>query len=548
MGVIFRMALRNLSQHKAKTVIIGLFICIGVMIVNLGNAFLESTNRGLEKDFRANYTGDIVVAGKFADNTDFDMFGVNSVSVGERKPLPAINDIEKVQAIVDGTKGIDTQTKSISSMGYFRTDAVGDDFDPDDDAQMEIPYFFLFGVDTSTYFKTFNNMHITEGTYPSATENEVLVDVRIKEKFAKYYKIPLNLGDSVLLSAMSAAGTTREAKVCGFYEQPDKNSAMTNLVYSTPSLARAFADLTYGAGYAEELPQNIDTKIGTLSEDDLFGGSSNSDATVASTSGSVTGSTSSSDDDMFGDSSNATSDDDMFANSGDDMFSTDTSVMSAKDVSFDDILGDTTLRDKLNQTDDGAWNFIILKTNATTNVTKTIATLNKEFKDAGLEAQALDWKNAAATFASTVQGISTLFTALVVILAIVVFIIIMNTLTVSVIERTGEIGTMRALGASKGFVRKLFFTESISITLLSAAGGTIIALLIMVIFNAFHLSVTGDIAKMILGGGSIKFIPTLTNILGTILLVAIGSSLANLYPVSAALKISPLKALSQDGE
>jgi putative ABC transport system permease protein len=189
-----------------------------------------------------------------------------------------------------------------------------------------------------------------------------------------------------------------------------------------------------------------------------------------------------------------------------------------------------------------------MKTNSTTNVDKTIASLNKQFKDAGLDSQAFNWKHAGATFASSVEGISALFTALVVILAIVVFIIIMNTLTVSVIERTGEIGTMRALGASKGFVRKLFFTESISITLLSAIGGTLIALLIMVVFNAFHLSVDGDIAKMILGGGSIQFIPTLKNILGTILLVCVGSSLANIYPVSAALKISPLKALSQDGE
>jgi len=112
MGVIFRMALRNLSQHKAKTVIIGLFICIGVMIVNLGNAFLESTNRGLEKDFRANYTGDIVVAGRLADNTKFDMFGVASVSMGDRQALPAINDIDKVQAIVDSTKGIDKQRQN----------------------------------------------------------------------------------------------------------------------------------------------------------------------------------------------------------------------------------------------------------------------------------------------------------------------------------------------------------------------------------------------------------------------------------------------------
>ena len=62
MRVIFQLALRNLKEHKAKTIIISMFIIFGTAIVILGNSFMESVNRGLEKDFRANYTGDLVVS------------------------------------------------------------------------------------------------------------------------------------------------------------------------------------------------------------------------------------------------------------------------------------------------------------------------------------------------------------------------------------------------------------------------------------------------------------------------------------------------------
>ena len=62
MKEIFRLALRNLSEHKSKTIIISLFLVFGMAIVVLGNSFLESINRGLEKDFRQNYTGDLVIS------------------------------------------------------------------------------------------------------------------------------------------------------------------------------------------------------------------------------------------------------------------------------------------------------------------------------------------------------------------------------------------------------------------------------------------------------------------------------------------------------
>lgn len=511
MGQIIRIAVRNLWQHKTKSLILGIFICVGVAIVLCGNGFLEATQRGMERDFRANYTGDIFIQEKVSEGTTLDITGANNMgaAMGEMIATPALLNIDKIDEIINSTDNIDAETKFITSKAILSSDKVGDDFEPADDVRDQMPYFLLFAGETDTYYKMFGQMHITEGRLPSDNADEVLVDNRIRTKFTKYYNLSLTLGDKVLVEGMGTGNgfVIREATVCGFYDQPDVNTAMMSILYISPKVARSFAGLTYASSYAQDLPQTIDTSLSSESEDDLFGGEN-----------------------------------DVLSNEHSD------AVLADSNTDFNSILGDTSLRDKLNETDDGSWHFIILKVKHQMQTEKTIASLNAQFAAAGLECTAVNWRSAAASYVKTVEGISGIFTALVIILAIVVFIIIMNTLVVSVIERTAEIGTMRALGADKMFVRKLFFTESVTISIISSIAGVILALIAMGVVNACHFTVTGDIAKIILGGGSISLIPTIQSILGTIFLVVLGSVLANIYPMHAALKITPLQALSQDGE
>ena len=158
----------------------------------------------------------------------------------------------------------------------------------------------------------------------------------------------------------------------------------------------------------------------------------------------------------------------------------------------------------------------------------------------------MNWNDAAHSYTGTVGGITIIFNLLIFILGVVVFIIIMNTMTVSVLERTGEIGTMRAIGAEKAFIKKLFFTESFILTLASTIVGIILALILMLIFNSLDITVQNSIAKMILGGGRIHFSPTFMIILMTLVVSLLCAFASNLYPVNSALRVSPLKALSKE--
>lgn len=510
MKEIFKLAIRNLKEHKSKTIIISLFLIFGVAIVILGNSFLESVNRGLEKDFRANYTGDIAISIKPEKGDRIEIFGVESSNMtGTIPQIPAIPDLEKVQKLVDETEGVKSQTKLISAMVIVAKGLeidIDEILDRDDLGFDDMPVSMLFAGEDETYWKTFSGINFVEGTYPAPYTNEVMVDTRVKRAFESLYKAELNIGDTILIAGANTKGIIREGKISGIFKPSNENSAMFQIIYCNPGLARSFADLTYGSSFSQELPENVNLNLSSMSEDELFGDS---------------------DDDFFG-----------------DIDEDDTFLGSAAD--FDSILGDTTLRDELNKTDDGAWHYILLKLNHPSQTEKTIKTLKKQCEEQDLNVQIQDWKNAAGSYAYTVEGIGIVFNMLIIILAVVVFIIIMNTMTVSVIERTGEIGTMRAIGAEKSFVRKLFFTESLFLTLVSSVIGIILAFIIMKIFNSLNITITNSIAKMILGGGLLQFSPTVKIIGMTVLIALAGSIISNLYPVSSALKITPLKALNKE--
>ena len=94
MPVTLRMAFRNLREHKAKSLIIGILLALGMLIMVLGNSFLDASKRGIERSFTQNYTGDVIITG-VADGP-VSLFGVQSVGGMEQTPI--IPDYEKVFA------------------------------------------------------------------------------------------------------------------------------------------------------------------------------------------------------------------------------------------------------------------------------------------------------------------------------------------------------------------------------------------------------------------------------------------------------------------
>jgi putative ABC transport system permease protein len=209
------------------------------------------------------------------------------------------------------------------------------------------------------------------------------------------------------------------------------------------------------------------------------------------------------------------------------------------------LLGDKSERTYLNETDQNAWNFLLVKVEDNKQTDRTVRQINAYFKANDIDAKAYNWLDGAGMSARLADTISILFNVLILIVAVVAVIVIMNTLVISVSERYGEIGTMRAIGAEKSFVRKMISLETLMITLVFGLIGVVLGVAILLVFRAVGIEATNQFLQILLGGGVFKPVVSLSAIVTSVLMVSLVGIIASLYPVSVALKISPLEAMNK---
>jgi putative ABC transport system permease protein len=117
---------------------------------------------------------------------------------------------------------------------------------------------------------------------------------------------------------------------------------------------------------------------------------------------------------------------------------------------------------------------------------------------------------------------------------IVAGIAIINTMTISVMERTREIGIMKALGAKNKHVLSMFLIES---SLTGLIGGVV-----GVIFGIFLGQIVAAIATFTIGISLIS-VPSLEIGITGILFAVVTGILAGFYPAQKASKLDPVEAL-----
>ena len=128
---------------------------------------------------------------------------------------------------------------------------------------------------------------------------------------------------------------------------------------------------------------------------------------------------------------------------------------------------------------------------------------------------------------------------------IIVGIIIMNTLIINVNERYYEIGTMRAIGASKAFIRNMFISESLMVNLTGFIAGVLFSLPFLLYFQKYGLTIPKMIAEVLLGGGKLYFMVSFSSIIMGFVLILLISIIATYYPIRLATRIPPVKAMSE---
>jgi putative ABC transport system permease protein len=129
---------------------------------------------------------------------------------------------------------------------------------------------------------------------------------------------------------------------------------------------------------------------------------------------------------------------------------------------------------------------------------------------------------------------------------IVAIIVIMNTLSMSAIERTSEIGMMRAVGARKSFIARMFFTEIFILSGGFGGLGILTGIILTAIVASLGITTDNGIAQLLFGGDSFIPILTVSDILACIFELILVTLLAWVYPARIASRITPLEAIARE--
>ena len=145
---------------------------------------------------------------------------------------------------------------------------------------------------------------------------------------------------------------------------------------------------------------------------------------------------------------------------------------------------------------------------------------------------------------AAVNVLRTIGLAIFIILLVITAVGITNTFRMILIERTKEIGTMRAFGMQQGMVRNIFLMEA----LLLSGGGALVGFVLYGVVSLVLGQISWDTMpamQFFLDQGRITFDATAREVvLNTCLILAMSLLAAN-FPAKAAAKLSPVKAMSR---
>jgi putative ABC transport system permease protein len=479
--LILKLALRNLSRHLRKSLIIGSLIAIGVAALFTANAIFESSNRGLRSSFVRSVTGDLVVSER--GETAYGLFGSEVPIVSDYESIPAIAGFSAMTERFDKLDGLEAWTPLVSAAAKMSIGGVS----------FNVP---VFGVDPSTYFTVCSDIVIQRGDTTKLSAGGVFLNMSLLAAIEMKLGRMLEMGETVTFSMYSNGSfKIRTGILAGVHSYPGSTEVLDRLVLADPTIVRSLADYTLGYTSSSTLVMK------TGSGDDL---------------------------------------DDLFANAT-DVIESDGASLTLDNL--EEELADTSERDLMIQPDAAAWSFALFRA-MDGQTLKLDKSLRDEAMANGWNIRVLDWRGAAGASAQALFAVQGAFYAGMGFIVIGAILVIMNALVISVLERTSEIGTMRGLGAGTGFIRSLFIAESMSLTLVSTAMGIILGIAVSSGAAHFGIRISNPLLVSLFGGNFIRPVITLRSVLLHLGMATIVGSIAWIYPVSLAMRIQPVSAMN----
>lgn len=478
--MLFTLAYRNIISRKSSLVII-LFIALFVALLLVSNALFDGTDRGIREVYGNSFTGDIVIRPNSA--YPLSLFGDDTPITGELSKIELLSPYAALRSLVESNSRIAGSVSQIT--GYALMEING----------ARIPSV-LFGVEAEDYLPLMSAITIEEGAPFARGERGIMLSYAKAREIEEETDTNLNIGDTIQFVVQE--GPTfriRAAPLTGLYSYAVSNSMLERIVLTDPITLRSLLALDSRVFVSdEEIPEQNANLMNSGSIDDLFAGDGDRTAEEAE------------------------------MQLSEEQFRAEPVEEESEALA-------------------SSWNFIIIKAKNSAQAPLIIRELNKTFKENGWSLNAINWRYAAGSTALYVYWLRIIFNVGVLIVLATGFIVVNNTLVISILDRTREIGTLRAIGAKRRFVSSLFLTETMLLTITAGISGCLIGAITVQILRKIGITLTNDFLIQLFGGDRLIPVLTFETVSLCFLLSCILGLIGWMYPVRFALTTSPVVAM-----
>lgn len=500
MRLLVVLCARNLMRHRGRSLVVGIILFLGAMVMTVGNGVLSGMERGLRENIREGFLGDVVVASS-AQVSDNVLMGVMGKGIARLDRYPEIRELLQRDSTVQAFTPVGKNVAMVLN---------------EDDGYPSFAY--LLGVDWKSYRKVFPNRLVAlEGAREPSGDSWVLLpaaarDMAFEQMGEWFVPKPGQVVDSTLSEAAkgrrSSLRVRDEMVLMGYSEE----NATSDVRLPIQGVVRYRALNKIWGWFAL-----VDIESYRRSQGYLV---ASEQVVLDSGRAALMGLETESLDDLF----------------GGDLPSVEPTPAAPAAPQMA----------AATPPDAAAWNLVLVRLRPGEDPDRGAERIGAALKAAGLPARAIVWNKAAGPIggmAVLIKGALFVFVAL---LFVVAAIIVMNTLSMAAMERSAEIGMMRAIGASKNFIRAQFAGETAILAAVFGGSGILVGALAVVVLRALHLSTDNDFLQMAYGGetfrpalGALDWALALLQLAGT-------SVTALVYPMGQAARITPLEAIQRD--
>jgi ABC-type lipoprotein release transport system permease subunit len=163
-----------------------------------------------------------------------------------------------------------------------------------------------------------------------------------------------------------------------------------------------------------------------------------------------------------------------------------------------------------------------------------------------LNLKVVSWQKAAGLIGQFVSLAKLALYIAVFIIFVVALVIINNAMMMATLQRTHEIGTMRAIGAQRSFVLGLVLTEIVLLGMLFGAGGALLGTAIVKLLGKVGIAAPNEWFYFFFSGPRLHPWLSAGNLIVALVIVLLVSAISTLYPAFLATRVAPVRAMQTE--